>query len=518
LIFSNRREFLQRAVASAGWAAALGGRASAIVRSERGRPTLPCGVQSGDVAGGRAIVWSRTDRPARMIVEHATTESFRNARRIVGPDATPATDFTARVDLSRLPGGQRVFYRVRFEDLADGRAVSEAVTGSFTTPPSNRRDVSFVWGGDVCGQGWGINPEFGGMKIFEAMRRRQPDFLIHSGDAIYADGVILPEVKLPDGSIWKNVTAPEKSKVAETLDEFRGNYRYNLLDEPLRRFNAETAVLAQWDDHEVRNNWYPGQILTDEKYVVKDVNVLAARARQAFLEYLPLRPAADDPHRIFRAFNRGPLLDVLMLDERSYRGGNSPNRQATIDRDSAMLGSAQVEWIKQRLLASRAVWKVIASDMPIGIVIRDGANFEAFSNGDAGPPLGRELELAGLLRFIKARRIQNVVWVTADIHYAAAHYYDPAKAKFVEFDPFWEFVAGPFHAGTYGPTPLDPTFGPEVKFQGIPGKMNNQSPKDGFQFFGAVKIDGRTGLMTVSLHDIDGRTVYSVELAPQART
>ena len=200
-----------------------------------------------------------------MLVEYATVESFARSRRAAGPVATPATDFTARVDLTGLPAGQRVFYRVRFEDLADSRNVSEPATGSFVTPSSARRDVSFVWGGDVCGQGWGINPEFGGLKIFEAMRGRRPDFLIHSGDTIYADGVIEPEVKLPDGSIWKNLTTPEKSKVAETLDEFRGNHRYNFLDEPLRRFNAETAVLAQWDDHEVRNNWYPGQILDDPK-------------------------------------------------------------------------------------------------------------------------------------------------------------------------------------------------------------------------------------------------------------
>jgi len=511
----DRRAFLQSTVAvGAGWVAALRGQAPALVRSDRARLLLPCGVQSGDVADGRAIVWSRADRPARMLVEYATVESFAKSRRAAGPVATPATDFTARVDLAGLPAGQRVFYRIRFEDLADSKNVSEPATGSFVTPSSARRDVSFVWGGDVCGQGWGINPEFGGLKIFEAMRGRRPDFLIHSGDTIYADGVIEPEVKLPDGSIWKNLTTPEKSKVAETLDEFRGNQRYNLLDEPLRRFNAETAVLAQWDDHEVRNNWYPGQILDDVKYVVKDVNVLAARARRAFLEYLPLRPAPGDPNRVFRAFSRGPLLDVLMLDERSYRGVNSLNRQPALVPESALLGSAQVEWIKQRLLSSRAVWKVIASDMPIGIVVNDGKNYEAFANGEPGPPSGRELELAGLLQFIKARRIRNVVWVTADIHYCAAHYYDPAKATFVEFDPFWEFVAGPFNAGTYGPGTFDPTFGPEAKFVGIPGKMNNQSPKDGFQFFGAVKIDGQTSVMTVSLHDIEGKTLYNVDLEP----
>src|SRR4029434_2513231 len=142
--------------------------------------------------------------------------------------------------------------------------------GSFLTAPITKRDLSFVWGGDVCGQGWGINPEFGGWQIDEAMRRMRPDLFIHSGDAIYADGVIPAEIKLDDGSIWKNLVTPEKSKVAETLDEFRGNYRYNLMDQNVRLFNAEVPQVWQWDDHEVTNNWSPGKDLsTDSRYTEK---------------------------------------------------------------------------------------------------------------------------------------------------------------------------------------------------------------------------------------------------------
>jgi phosphodiesterase/alkaline phosphatase D-like protein len=117
------------------------------------------------------------------------------------------------------------------------------------------RDVTFVWSGDTAGQGWGINPEWGGMKIYETMRRLEPDFFVHSGDQIYADGPIKERVDLPGGGVWQNLVIPEKTKVAETLDEFRGNYRYNLMDEPLRRFNAGLVQYVQWDDHEVLNNW-----------------------------------------------------------------------------------------------------------------------------------------------------------------------------------------------------------------------------------------------------------------------
>jgi alkaline phosphatase D len=483
--------------------------------SESTRPKIAFGVQTGDVTYDRAIVWSRCDRPARMIVEYATTQSFKDSQRITGPAALAAGDFTARIDLLDLPAGQQIFYRVTFQDLNDIKALSEPVNGSFRTATRTRRDVSFVWGGDVCGQGWGINTEFGGMKIFEAMRKLNPDFFIHSGDTIYADGLILPEVKLADGSIWKNITTPEKAKVAETLDEFRGNYRYNLMDENLRRFNLEVPYLAQWDDHETRNNWFPGQIADDVSYKVKSLDLLAARAKRAYLDYVPIRFNADDPERIYRANSYGPLLDVLMLDERSYRGPNTANNQAVASDETMFLGTRQMNWIKQRLVHSKATWKVIASDMPIGIIVPDaGGRFEAFANGN-GPALGRELEIADLLRFIKQRKIRNVVWLTADVHYSAAHYYDPAKAQFTDFNPFWEFVAGPLNAGTSPPGKMDDTFGPQVKFVGVPPDLKKLcGPGDGYQFFGGVRIDGKTEVMTVSLYDIAGKKLFAVELPP----
>jgi phosphodiesterase/alkaline phosphatase D-like protein len=41
-----------------------------LVRS--GRPSLTHGIQSGDVTATRAVVWARSDRPARMVVEVST--------------------------------------------------------------------------------------------------------------------------------------------------------------------------------------------------------------------------------------------------------------------------------------------------------------------------------------------------------------------------------------------------------------------------------------------------------------
>src|SRR5690606_5057017 len=115
------------------------------------------------------------------------------------------------------------------------------------------------------------------------------------------------------------------------------------------------------------------------------------------------------------------------LDMRSYRGPNSCNLQDKRSRETDLLGPQQLAWLKEELRKSRATWKLIASDMPVGLVVGDGTDPELgcprgenMANGD-GPPLGRELEMADLLRFIKRADVANVVWLTADVHYCAAH-------------------------------------------------------------------------------------------------
>ena len=180
----------------------------------------------------------------------------------------------------------------------------------------------------------------------------------------------------------------------------------------------------------------------------------------------------------------------------------------------------QLDWLKRALQSSRATWKVIASDMPLSIIVHDDwaskSGSEAVAQGD-GPPRGRELEIADLLRFIKTAGIVNTVWLTADMHYTAAHYYDPNVAVFQDFEPFWEFVSGPIHAGTWHPQPLDNTFGPRAAFQkGCSGDQpNDLAPCFGLQFFGHVAIDGLTETMTVTLKDVDDRDLWAAEIEPR---
>src|SRR3954466_16135122 len=112
----TRRRFLTTGASSSA-IAAIGIAKPALSRAAD-RPVITHGIQSGDVSIDSGVVWARADRPARMRVEVATTDSFRNIRSAVTVDALPETDFTAKALLEGLPSGQDIFYRIAFEDRA----------------------------------------------------------------------------------------------------------------------------------------------------------------------------------------------------------------------------------------------------------------------------------------------------------------------------------------------------------------------------------------------------------------
>lgn len=542
------------AAALAGGAITSASSASAATQTPAGIPlirprlTLPSGMATGDVTSDSAVLWSRSSGPGRIMARLQSVDAGgqvlrghgKFSRTIRGPWATEASDFTAKIHADHLPANTRFALELSFE--GDGGAAGEAVRGTFRTAPDakdwndrkgngrTRGDSpssnaqSFVWTGDTAGQGWGINEEIGGMRGYRAMHNTRPDFFIHAGDTIYADSPIAATVTEKDGNIWRNLVTEEVSKVAETLKEFRGRHRYNSLDANMRAMFADVPVIAQWDDHETHNNWYPGQIIDDARYTVRDVNVLAARGRQAWQENMPIpdgsalwRPGTFDggqyqPARIYRKVSRGPQLDIFCLDMRTFKSPNTDGKELYA---TSILGQEQVDWLIREVRKSKATWKVISADLPLGIIVPDGpVNQESLSNRDNGAPLGRELEIAGVLSAFKRHGVKNTVWLTADVHYCAAHHYSPERAAFSDFDPFWEFVAGPIAAGSFGPNPMDSTFGPEVVFAKA-GRFAGESPRDGDnQYFGHVDL-GEDETFTVSLRNANGAVLYSKVLTPE---
>ena len=85
---------------------------------------------------------------------------------------------------------------------------------------------------------------------------------------------------------------------------------------------------------------------------------------------------------------------------------------------------------------------MISADQPLSAPSTRENDLDGPSNADDGRPLGREPEMARVLSAIKRYGVRNVVWVTTDVHYTAAHHYSPERAAYTDFEPFWEFVSG----------------------------------------------------------------------------
>ena len=196
-IILTRRRFIGASVSTVAMTMA-GGIAKPYVSRAADRPLITHGLQSGDVGIDSGVVWARTDRPARMQVEISTTESFRNIRQGVFADALPESDFTAKLLVEDLPSGQDIFYRIRFQDLFSPTIVGEPMVGRFRTAPRDRRSISFVWSGDTGGPGMGHRREPRRHAHLRHHARNRPDFFIHSGDTIYADGPLVAERKLAE--------------------------------------------------------------------------------------------------------------------------------------------------------------------------------------------------------------------------------------------------------------------------------------------------------------------------------
>jgi len=63
---------------------------------------------------------------------------------------------------------------------------------------------------------------------------------------------------------------------------------------------------------------------------------------------------------------------------------------------------------------------------------------------------------------------------------------------FQDFEPFWEFISGPLHAGTWPPQQLDNTFGPRAVYQNGCSNVENLAPCFGCRSSGTSRsTEGR---------------------------
>ncbi len=401
--------------------------------------TFTSGVASGDVTSSTAVLWTRADGGDRLRVEVAHNAEFTALWGGFPVDTSAARDFTAKVEVTGVDPEARYYYR-----FIAGTNVSP--TGTFVTPPDDddrpSQPLRFTFSGDSDGSraSDGTSP-YNEFNVLDTAAAEDAAFFLYFGDTIYAD----------------------RAPIATTLDGYRAKYRENRGYAALANILAQTSTFNMWDDHEVVND-FAGT--TVDAAMLRD-------GRQAFREYMPIG-GEDSDEQMYRAFRWGADIDLIILDERAYRdasaaeactaaGTGQPDPipgladpaapediralraftglpaelpagcLATINYAArTMLGTEQMEFLRERLSSSDATWKIIVNPVPIQSLF--ALPYDRWE--------GYAAERRALLEFIRDENIANVVFLTTDFH---ANIFGPVRIDPFSDDPpvAYEAVAGP---------------------------------------------------------------------------
>ncbi len=381
------------------------------------------GIASGDPLSDRVILWTRITSPHQeheriavkwMIASDPEMEtvvadgiSMTNAER----------DYTVKIDVHSLQPGTIYYYKFHALDY-------ESPLGRTKTLPVGdveRLRIAFT----SCS-----NYPYGYFNVYGMIaRRRDLDVVLHLGDYIYeyANGVY------GDGTAIDRIPEPVHETV--TLNDYRQRYAKYRTDANLQAAHRQHAFITVWDDHEFANNaWSGGAQNHNPELGEGGWQERKAAAIKAYLEWMPIRQVdAEHPTRIYRKFQFGNLIDLLMLDTRIYgrdKQPSSPKDTATInDPSRSIMGAEQESWLYEQLSDSNARgtrWRFIGQQVMFGQLHTFGKPF----NVDQWD--GYAANRQRVLDYIDNQAIDNTVILAGDIHSSWAmdittNPYDPSS-------------------------------------------------------------------------------------------
>jgi len=117
-----------------------------------------------------------------------------------------------------------------------------------------------------------------------------------------------------------------------------------------------------------------------------------------------------------------------MLDMRSYRG-RTRGKPGDLRPRGLFSRSDQVAWLKRELMNSRATWKVIAADMPLSLIVvyDNDRKWGVEAIAQATVRRAGASSRSGHPVLHQHAGVRKRACFTADVHYCAAHRYDPAR-------------------------------------------------------------------------------------------
>lgn len=358
------------------------------------------GVASGDPLHDRVIIWTRVtpgDSLPSVDVQWqvSTTENFSNIIASDTVTTSPAHDYTVKVDVVGLEPDKIYYYRF-------SAFHKTSITGrTKTTPVAAKDSLKFAV---VSCSNW----EFGYFNAYSRIAEKDVDAVLHLGDYIYEYGT----GHYGDTTIGR-INLPRHEIIS--LQDYRTRHSQYRLDEGLRKISERHPFITIWDDHEIANDTY-AEGAQNHQPNEGDFKTRKSAAVQAYFEWLPIRQGSN----IYRTFSYGPLVDLIMLDERL--AGKTKQAKGLSDPDlnnewRSMLGKEQLDWFESQLKNSKAIWKIIGNQVIFSRVD------ESFSENAKSTDTwnGYPVERRKIVDFIFQKKINDILFLTGDTHASWAY-------------------------------------------------------------------------------------------------
>ena len=401
------------------------------------------GVASGEPHADSVVLWTRVPASARDVGsstevtwEISSSAEFEDSSIVnQGHQSTSQErDWTVKILATAL--NPSCFYWYRFK-TANGWT---SVIGRTRTLPDGNAEVDCARFAYVSCQDYAL----GYYNVYAALLKKNLDlqFIIHLGDAIYAEGREVYQ----QGAIREDKIG---NGAARSLDEYRAKHMLYLSDPNWREIRRLYPIFYVSDDHELWND-FPHLLIGQEQ---RQRNAL-----QAHGEYTPnnvniMNTDKRNFDHAYRTFKIGRLASFFALDLRTYRSDIPCDRTnaswgcSEVDNeDRTILGAAQRSWFMGELGAAESKWKFSLSsvmmmplkisvaswltrDLIAGILGGESSSYgDLFLSTDSWD--GFPIERRNILEFIHRERISGFVSLAGDIHnyYAGRIHLDPFDA------------------------------------------------------------------------------------------
>ncbi|MFF8944953.1 alkaline phosphatase D family protein [Streptomyces sp. NPDC014864] len=423
----RRRTVVKAAAATAVLAGPLA--AALPARAATETPAFLHGVASGDPLPDGILLWTRVtptaeatpgsgagpDTEVSWVV--ARDKAFTSVVAQGSTMATAASDHTVKADVRGLAPATDYWFRFS----AGG---TDSPVGRTRTAPAADAAVPGLRFGVVSCANW----EAGYFAAYRHLAARNDlDAWLHLGDYIY-------EYKSGEYGTRGTVVRPHSpANEILTLADYRTRHARYKTDPDLQALHHKAPVVAIWDDHEFADNAWSGGAVNHTEGAEGTWGARQAAAKQAYFEWMPVRPALAGT--TYRRLRFGKLADLSLLDLRSFRSQQASSGSGSVDDpDRTLTGRAQLDWLKTGLKASDTTWRLVGNSVMISPFVVGSLS------ADLLKPLAKLLGLPQeglavntdqwdgytddrreLLAHLRANAIRNTVFLTGDIHMAWAN-------------------------------------------------------------------------------------------------